>query len=76
MDEERIKEIIIEQLCLDESVYDRELSLDILAVDSLDMMELAVALEEEFDISINDQQFNSCENIGQMVDLVMERIRD
>ena len=50
-EEERIKEILMEQLKLDENSIDRDVSIDSLAIDSLELMELLVTIEEEFDIS-------------------------
>ncbi|AGG58013.1 acyl carrier protein [Vibrio phage helene 12B3] len=39
-------------------------------MDSLDEMELLMAVEEEFDIDISDEQWEKCQNIGDVVTLV------
>ena len=51
-EEDRIKELLIEQLKVDETIINRDLTFDELAVDSLELLELVVAIEEEFDISL------------------------
>lgn len=75
-EEERIKEIMLEQLAIDESLLSRDLTLDALAIDSLDALELIVALEEEFDIELDEELFGDCENIGQISDLIISKIKE
>jgi len=74
-EEDRIKEILIDQLKLDESIVSRELTFDSLAIDSLELLELVVAIEEEFDISLDDQQLSRMETLGEMSDFIMEKIK-
>ena len=53
--EEKVKEIIVDQLGVDENQVKPEASfIDDLGADSLDTVELVMALEEEFDIEIPD----------------------
>jgi len=55
--EERIKKIICEQLEVNEKDVVPEASfVDDLGADSLDQVELIMAMEEEFDISISDEE--------------------
>ena len=55
--EDRIKEIIVEQLGVDESQITIEASfVDDLGADSLDLVELIMSMEEEFDIEIPDEE--------------------
>ena len=75
-EEERIKEIFIEQLKVDESIISRDLTLDQLAVDSLELLELIVAIEEEFDISLDEHQLDKMETLGEMVNFILEKIRE
>ncbi len=75
-EEERIREMVLEYFQIDESLLVPELSFDELAVDSLTMLELLTAIEEEFDIHLDDECFEACENYGQMCELIMERIRN
>ncbi len=55
--EDRVKKIIIEQLGVDEAEVKNEASfVDDLGADSLDTVELVMALEEEFDTEIPDEE--------------------
>ena len=54
--EEKVKEIIVDQLGVDEKQVNSEASfIDDLGADALDTVELVMALEEEFDIEIPDE---------------------
>lgn len=54
--EERVKQIVAEQLGVDDAQVTAEASfMDDLGADSLDTVELVMALEEEFDIEISDE---------------------
>lgn len=54
--EQRVKEIIVDQLGVDEKQVNGTASfIDDLGADSLDQVELVMALEEEFDIEIPDE---------------------
>jgi acyl carrier protein len=60
--EEKVKEIILDQLGVDEKQVNPEASfIDDLGADSLDTVELVMALEEEFDVEIPDED---AEKIG------------
>ncbi|NLF79897.1 MAG: acyl carrier protein [Clostridia bacterium] len=74
-EEDRIKEIFMDQLKLDESIVSRELTFDSLAIDSLELLELVVAIEEEFDITLDDQLLSRMETLGEMSDFIMEKIK-
>lgn len=66
--EERVKEIIVEQLGVEPSqVTDRAKFVDDLGADSLDTVELVMALEEEFSIEIPDEE---AEKIVSVVDAI------
>ena len=57
MEFDKIKAIVVEQLGVDESEVTMEASfIDDLGADSLDLVELIMALEEEFDIEIPDEE--------------------
>lgn len=54
---EKIKEIIAEQLRIDANIIeDNSKIIEDLDADSLDVVELAMAIEEEFDIEISDKE--------------------
>ena len=60
--EEKVKEIIIDQLGVEEKQVNTQASfIDDLGADSLDTVELVMALEEEFDVEIPDED---AEKIG------------
>ncbi|MBT5028434.1 MAG: acyl carrier protein [Nitrospinaceae bacterium] len=55
--EDKVKEIIVDQLGVDEKQVTSEANfIDDLGADSLDTVELVMALEEEFDIEIPDEE--------------------
>jgi acyl carrier protein len=71
--EEKIKRLICEQLDVDEKDVVPEASfVDDLGADSLDQVELIMAIEEEFDISVPDED---AEKIGTVQD-VMDYIKN
>ena len=54
--EEKVKEIIVDQLGVDENqVVESASFIEDLGADSLDTVELVMALEEEFDVEISDE---------------------
>jgi acyl carrier protein len=64
--EDKVKDIIVDQLGVDEKQVTLEASfVDDLGADSLDTVELVMALEEEFDIEIPDEE---AENIATVQD--------
>ncbi|OGR25210.1 MAG: acyl carrier protein [Desulfuromonadales bacterium GWD2_54_10] len=71
--EKRVKEIVAEQLGVDESQVTNEASfMDDLGADSLDTVELVMALEEEFDIEISDENAEKIMTVQDAVDYITE----
>ncbi|MFQ6007905.1 MAG: acyl carrier protein [Candidatus Zixiibacteriota bacterium] len=71
--EERVKEIIIEQLGVEASqVTERAKFVDDLGADSLDTVELVMALEEEFSIEIPDEEAEKIVSVGDAINYIME----
>ena len=72
---EKIKSIIVEQLSVDESsvTVDTNLMKD-LEADSLDAVEIIMAIEDEFDIEIPDEDAEKFQNVGDIVKYVEEKI--
>ena len=69
--DKRVKEIVAEQLGVDESQVTNEASfMDDLGADSLDTVELVMALEEEFDIEISDEDAEKIQTVGQAIDYI------
>ena len=73
--DKRVKEIIAEQLGVDEGQVTNDASfMDDLGADSLDTVELVMALEEEFDIEIPDEHADRLQTIGSAVEYLKERL--
>jgi len=72
---DKVKEIIIEQLGVQESAVTMEASfIDDLGADSLDIVELIMALEEEFDLEIPDADAEKVATVGDVVDYIKENV--
>jgi len=68
---ERVKKIVAEQLGVNEEEVTNEASfIDDLGADSLDTVELVMALEEEFDCEIPDEQAEGITTVQQAIDYV------
>jgi acyl carrier protein len=73
--EERVAEIIIEQLGIAKAEVLPEASfIDDLGADSLDIVELVMAMEETFDIEIPDDDAEKIQTIGDAFGYVKERL--
>ncbi len=69
--EEKVKHIIVEQLGVDEQEVKPEASfVDDLGADSLDVVELVMALEEEFGLEISDEDAEKLLSVQQAVDYI------
>ena len=73
--EDKVKNIIVEQLGVDEKEVKPEAHfVDDLGADSLDVVELVMALEEEFDINIPDDAAEKIQTVGQAVDHIKNAV--
>ena len=69
--EERVKQIIAEQLGVDEEqVVANAAFMDDLGADSLDTVELVMALEEEFDVEISDEDAEKIQTVKNAIDYI------
>jgi len=65
---DRIKKIIVDQLGVDESkITENSSFVDDLGADSLDIVELIMAFEEEFDIEIPDEDAEKMKTVGDAI---------
>ena len=73
--EERVSEIIVEQLGVTrEEVIPEANFIDDLGADSLDIVELVMAMEEEFDIEIPDDDAEKIQTIGDAVSYLKDKL--
>ncbi len=74
--EERVKEIIVEQLGVDAKEVNPEASfVNDLGADSLDTVELVMALEEEFDLEIADEEAEKLDTVGKAIDYIKSHVK-
>ncbi len=72
---EKVKAIIVEQLGVADTAVTMEASfIDDLGADSLDIVELVMAIEEEFDIEIPDSDADIVVTVGDVVDYIKENV--
>jgi acyl carrier protein len=74
---EKVKSIIVEQLGVDEEEVTLDASFtDDLGADSLDIVELVMAFEEEFGIEIPDEEAEKIGNVREAVDYIQNNVGD
>ncbi|HOL18594.1 MAG TPA: acyl carrier protein [Bacillota bacterium] len=71
---EKVKKIISEQLDVDESSLTAETTFEEIDADSLDIVELVMALEEEFDLEISDQEIENIKTVGDVVNYIESKL--
>mgnify|MGYP001567968201 FL=1 len=72
--EERIKNIITEQLGVKlEEVTPEALFVDDMGADSLDLIELVMAMEEEFSIEMPDEDTEKLDTVGKLIQYIQEK---
>jgi len=75
--EERVKKIVVEQLGVSEDEVKTESSfVDDLGADSLDTVELVMALEEEFDTEIPDEEAEKISTVQTAIDYINANVSD
>jgi acyl carrier protein len=75
--EAKVKEIIVEQLGVDASQVTVEASfVDDLGADSLDTVELVMALEDKFDIEIPDEDAEKIASVGDAIEYLKKNAKE
>lgn len=65
---DKVKEILVDQLDVDEDKVTMDASIvDDLGADSLDLVDMVMSLEEEFDVEIPDDQVENIKTVGDIV---------
>lgn len=72
---EKVKSIIIEQLDVEEDKVTMDAVIqDDLGADSLDIVDLVMAFEEEFDVEIPDDQVENVKTVGDIVKYIEDKV--
>lgn len=75
--QDRVISIVAEQLGVDKAEISRETSfVNDLNADSLDTVELVMEFEDEFDLSIPDEEAEKIQTVGQAIDFIAQHIGD
>lgn len=69
---EKVKAIVVEQLGVEEAKVTQETSFEELEADSLDIVELIMALEEAFEMDIPDEEAEKIRTVGDAVKYINE----
>ena len=73
--EEKVKNIIVEQLGVDmESVTPEASFIDDLGADSLDIVELVMTMEEEFDLEIPDDDAEKIKTVNDVINYIKAKV--
>lgn len=74
---DKVKKIIVDQLDVEEDKVTEAASItDDLGADSLDVVDLVMSFEEEFDIEIPDDQVEKIKTVGDIVKFIEEKDED
>ena len=72
---EKIKKIISEQLEVDQSIISEGSSITgDLGADSLDLVDLAMSIEDEFDIELSDEALEKIKTVGDLVSYIEDKL--
>lgn len=70
---EKVKALVAEQLSVEADEINLDTTFEDLNADSLDVVELVMALEEEFDIEIPDEDAEKFQSIGDIIKYIEEK---
>ncbi len=72
--ESKVKDIIADQLEVAVDKLSKETTFEDIDDDSLDIVELVMALEEEFDLEISDQEIENINSVGDVVKYIESKV--
>ena len=70
---EKVKAILTEQLGVDENAITENTAIEELGADSLDLVEIVMTIEEEFDIKIDDSVIEDLKKVGDIITYIEQR---
>ena len=74
---DKIKDIIVEQLDVEEDAVTMEASItEDLGADSLDVVDLVMSIEESFDVEIPDEEVENIKTVGDIVKYVENKVEE
>lgn len=69
----KLVEVVVDQLDIDpEKIVEDATFIEDLGADSLDLLQLLTALEDEFELTIPDEQFESISTVGDVLDILID----
>ncbi|MDY6825656.1 MAG: acyl carrier protein [Bacillota bacterium] len=72
--ETKVKNIIAEQLEVAAEKLSSDTTFEDIDADSLDIVELVMALEEEFDLEISDQEIENIKTVGDIIKYIESKV--
>ena len=74
---DKIKKILVDQLDADEDAVTMEASItDDLGADSLDIADIVMSIEEEFDVEVLDDQLQNIKVVGDIVKYIEDKVEE
>lgn len=71
----RVQEIVAEQFAVDPEEVTNEMSYkDDLSADSIDLVEIVMCLEDEYDISAEEEEMASIKTVGDTVNFIVNKL--
>lgn len=67
---EQLSKIIVEEMDFDESQIDFDAKISDMDIDSIDLVDLIMAIEEEFEIEFADEELDEIETLSDIVSLI------
>ncbi|OPL15034.1 MAG: acyl carrier protein [Firmicutes bacterium ML8_F2] len=73
--EVKVKKIVAEQLEVAADKLSLDTTFEDIDADSLDIVELVMALEEEFDLEISDQEIENIKTVGDVIKYIESKVK-
>ncbi len=70
---ENIKNILADQLGIDESAITEDTTIEDLGADSLDLVEAIMTIEDEFGIEIDDEDVKNLKTVGDIMNYISQK---